>query len=189
MTLDATRTRPRALDAISAADFREAMSSLASGVVIVTSWLGRRPWGTTVTAFASVSAEPPTILVSLRSDTTSARAIDECIARRSASTGFTPRVSRGRFALGFVRDSVTIPRVLLSLLRQGAFQNVRGRSADLWIDGRRWNSKLCSGGSGANSSHALPTSSGTISERSFACASVQHVAIATPPHRVKLARR
>src|SRR5207249_8424615 len=34
-----------------------------------------RPWGMTVTAFASVSADPPTVLVSLGSDTRGARAI------------------------------------------------------------------------------------------------------------------
>ena len=56
-------------------DFVDAMSALASGVVLVTSWVADRPWGMTVTAFASVSAEPPTILVSLGSATTSARAI------------------------------------------------------------------------------------------------------------------
>jgi flavin reductase (DIM6/NTAB) family NADH-FMN oxidoreductase RutF len=56
-------------------DFADAMSALAGGVALVTSWVGERPWGMTVTAFASVSAEPPTILVSLGSATTSARAI------------------------------------------------------------------------------------------------------------------
>jgi flavin reductase (DIM6/NTAB) family NADH-FMN oxidoreductase RutF len=56
-------------------DFLDAMSTLASGVVLVTSWVDDRPWGMTATAFASVSAEPPTILVSLGSTTTSARAI------------------------------------------------------------------------------------------------------------------
>lgn len=56
-------------------DFAGAMSALASGVVLVTCWVGDRPWGMTVTAFASVTAEPPTVLVSLGSATTSARAI------------------------------------------------------------------------------------------------------------------
>jgi flavin reductase (DIM6/NTAB) family NADH-FMN oxidoreductase RutF len=56
-------------------EFVDAMSTLASSVVLVTSWVGDRPWGMTVTAFASVSAEPPTILVSLGSATTSERAI------------------------------------------------------------------------------------------------------------------
>jgi flavin reductase (DIM6/NTAB) family NADH-FMN oxidoreductase RutF len=64
-----------AREAAPISDFADAMSTLASGVVFVTSWVGDRPWGMTVTAFASVSAEPPTILVSLGSTTTSARAI------------------------------------------------------------------------------------------------------------------
>ena len=76
MTREATRARSAALDAVSPDEFRQAMSSLASGVVMVTSWVDGRPWGTTVTSFASVSAEPPTILVSLGSETTSARAIE-----------------------------------------------------------------------------------------------------------------
>jgi flavin reductase (DIM6/NTAB) family NADH-FMN oxidoreductase RutF len=56
-------------------EFAAAMSALASGVVVVTSRLGDRPWGMTVTSFASVSADPPTVLVSLDSEGTSARAI------------------------------------------------------------------------------------------------------------------
>ena len=55
--------------------FVDAMSTLASTVVLVTGWVGDRPWGMTVTAFASVSAEPPTVLVSLGAETTSAGAI------------------------------------------------------------------------------------------------------------------
>lgn len=59
----------------SSSEFVDAMSALASGVVLVTCRVGDRPWGMTVTTLASVSAEPPTILVSLGSDTASARAI------------------------------------------------------------------------------------------------------------------
>jgi flavin reductase (DIM6/NTAB) family NADH-FMN oxidoreductase RutF len=58
-----------------APEFADAMSELASGVVVVTCWVGDRPWGMTVTAFASVSADPPTVLVSLDSDGAAARAI------------------------------------------------------------------------------------------------------------------
>jgi flavin reductase ActVB len=64
-------------ESASGSDFADAMSTLASGVVLVTSWVGGRPWGMTVTAFTSVSADPPTVLVSLRSDTATARAIAE----------------------------------------------------------------------------------------------------------------
>jgi flavin reductase (DIM6/NTAB) family NADH-FMN oxidoreductase RutF len=69
-------------------DFLDAMSTLASGVVLVTSWVDDRPWGMTATAFASVSAEPPTILLSLGSATTSARAIT---ARRSFGVSILAR--------------------------------------------------------------------------------------------------
>src|SRR5437868_6187726 len=62
-------------DASPTADFADAMSALATGVVLVTSRLGARPWGTTVTAFASVSTDPPTVLVSLETEARSARAI------------------------------------------------------------------------------------------------------------------
>ena len=58
-----------------AADFVDAMSELASGVVLVTCLVDGRPWGTTVTAFQSVSAEPPIVLVSLETRSTSADAV------------------------------------------------------------------------------------------------------------------
>jgi flavin reductase (DIM6/NTAB) family NADH-FMN oxidoreductase RutF len=56
--------------------YTEAMSLLASGVVLVTTRLDGRPWGVTVSSFAAVSAEPPTTLVSLETDTAGARAIE-----------------------------------------------------------------------------------------------------------------
>jgi flavin reductase (DIM6/NTAB) family NADH-FMN oxidoreductase RutF len=59
----------------SRAEFVEAMSALASGVAIVTCRTGDRPWGMTITSFVSVSADPPTVLVSLGVETPGARAI------------------------------------------------------------------------------------------------------------------
>jgi flavin reductase (DIM6/NTAB) family NADH-FMN oxidoreductase RutF len=59
----------------SADEFGDALSALASGVVVVTCRVDGRPWGMTVTAFASVSADPPTVLVSLASSSPAARAI------------------------------------------------------------------------------------------------------------------
>jgi flavin reductase ActVB len=61
----------------STAEFADAMSALAGGVVLVTCRIGTRPWGMTVTAFASVSADPPIVLASLGSRTASVRAIEE----------------------------------------------------------------------------------------------------------------
>ncbi len=55
--------------------FADAMSELASGVSLVTCLVDGRPWGTTVTAFQSVSADPPTVLVSLGTGTVAAEAI------------------------------------------------------------------------------------------------------------------
>jgi flavin reductase ActVB len=75
MPVDSTQMTQPSPTVARSSDFTEAMTALASGVVMVTSWLDGRPWGVTVSAFASVSAEPPTVLVSLSSETASARAI------------------------------------------------------------------------------------------------------------------
>jgi len=59
------------------ARFREAMSHLASGVVLVTASVDGRPWGMTVSAACPVCVEPPTMLVSLGSHTALAKAVAE----------------------------------------------------------------------------------------------------------------
>jgi len=53
------------------------MSRLPSGVSIVTSWTGSRPWGTTVSSCTSLSMDPPLLLVCLANGTVSARTIME----------------------------------------------------------------------------------------------------------------
>jgi flavin reductase ActVB len=57
--------------------FREAMSRLASGVVIVTTVVDGTPWGMTVSACCSVSMDPPLMLISLAGQTKSAATIRE----------------------------------------------------------------------------------------------------------------
>jgi flavin reductase (DIM6/NTAB) family NADH-FMN oxidoreductase RutF len=56
-------------------DFLDALSTLASSVVLVTCHVDGRPWGMTVTAFCSISTAPPTVLVSLGAETAAAQAI------------------------------------------------------------------------------------------------------------------
>jgi flavin reductase (DIM6/NTAB) family NADH-FMN oxidoreductase RutF len=56
--------------------FREAMSRLPSGVVIVTCRVEGRAWGITVSSCSSVSLEPPVLAVSLTRGTVSATEIE-----------------------------------------------------------------------------------------------------------------
>src|SRR5687768_8700301 len=65
---ESTRTetlleRPAAAGGISAEAFKAALSGFASGVTVITTGEERRLHGMTATAFASVSLDPPLILV------------------------------------------------------------------------------------------------------------------------------
>jgi flavin reductase (DIM6/NTAB) family NADH-FMN oxidoreductase RutF len=66
----------RSRQANRADNFREAMSRLASGVVLVTSTVDGRPWGMTVSSACSICTEPPTMLISLAAHTALSRAIE-----------------------------------------------------------------------------------------------------------------
>lgn len=57
--------------------FKASMGTLASGVVIVTCQMDGRPWGLTVSACSSISADPPVVMVSLGLNTASTPAIRE----------------------------------------------------------------------------------------------------------------
>lgn len=77
-------TAPLAVDAPA---FRQALSQFASGVTVVTTQGPLGPLGLTVTAFSSVSLDPPLVLV--------------CIDRRSeAHAGF----ERGTFAVSLLAE-------------------------------------------------------------------------------------
>jgi 3-hydroxy-9,10-secoandrosta-1,3,5(10)-triene-9,17-dione monooxygenase reductase component len=43
--------------------FRTVLRHFATGVAVITTWDGDRPWGTTVNSFSSVSLRPPLVLV------------------------------------------------------------------------------------------------------------------------------
>jgi flavin reductase (DIM6/NTAB) family NADH-FMN oxidoreductase RutF len=51
--------------AVSPDDFRSTMASVCAPVTIVTAMDGERPHGTTVSAFSSLSLEPPLVMVAL----------------------------------------------------------------------------------------------------------------------------
>jgi len=51
------------VDDLNAAAYRTVLRRFATGVAIVTTWDGDRPWGTTVNSFTSVSLRPPLVLV------------------------------------------------------------------------------------------------------------------------------
>jgi flavin reductase (DIM6/NTAB) family NADH-FMN oxidoreductase RutF len=48
---------------IHAETLRTVLRRFATGVAVVTTWDGDRPWGTTVNSFSSVSLRPPLVLV------------------------------------------------------------------------------------------------------------------------------
>ena len=56
------------IDPVVEKNFRAAMSHVAAPVSIVTSLVDGTPWGTTVSAFASLSMDPPMLLISLQHD-------------------------------------------------------------------------------------------------------------------------
>lgn len=56
------------IDPVVEKNFRAAMSHVAAPVSIVTALVDGTPWGTTVSAFASLSMDPPMLLISLQHD-------------------------------------------------------------------------------------------------------------------------
>ena len=48
---------------LDAETYRTVLRRFATGVAVVTTWDGERPWGTTVNSFSSVSLRPPLVLV------------------------------------------------------------------------------------------------------------------------------
>jgi flavin reductase (DIM6/NTAB) family NADH-FMN oxidoreductase RutF len=57
-------------------EFTAALRYVPTAVTIVTSYVGGRPWGLTVSAFSSVSADPPTILVCVNRQTATCATIE-----------------------------------------------------------------------------------------------------------------
>ena len=72
-----TRTDPKVSERppVKREDFIAAMRHVASSVTVVTTNGASGKHGATVSAFASVSADPPTVMVCLRSDSRIAKAV------------------------------------------------------------------------------------------------------------------
>ena len=60
-----SRTTLAATEPVMQDRFREVMAGVCTPVAVVTSFEGEDPYGTTVSAFASLSMDPPMVLVSL----------------------------------------------------------------------------------------------------------------------------
>lgn len=63
------------VEAVTDSDFRAAMGRFSSGVTVVTARHGGNDWGATVSAFSSVSNDPPTVLVCLNTTSDTGRAV------------------------------------------------------------------------------------------------------------------
>ncbi len=53
---------------LDAETLRTVLRRFATGVAVVTTWDGDRPWGTTVNSFSSASLRPPLVMVALARD-------------------------------------------------------------------------------------------------------------------------
>jgi len=88
---------------VSTADFRTAIGHFATGVTVVTALDGERPQGITVNALASVSLEPPLVMVALGRRRFIVPAIE--VARRYAVNILTE--DQQRLADGFAGAAMT----------------------------------------------------------------------------------
>jgi flavin reductase (DIM6/NTAB) family NADH-FMN oxidoreductase RutF len=79
-------------------EFAEAVAGFATGVVVVTVRDGRDDIGTTVTAFASVSLEPPMVLVSIAAESYLSEVLDRRDHWSATVLGAAQRALAGRFA-------------------------------------------------------------------------------------------
>ncbi|MEY9213631.1 flavin reductase [Thermobifida halotolerans] len=83
---------------ITAAEFTETLARFATGVTVVTVADGRDDIGSTISAFASISAEPPIVVVSVASDSYLAEVIDRQGRFAVNVLGARHRAVAGRFA-------------------------------------------------------------------------------------------
>ncbi len=79
-------------------DYTDALATFATGVVVVTVREGRDDIGTTVTAFASVSLDPPMVMVSVAEESYLSEVLHRCDRWAATVLSTAQRAVAGRFA-------------------------------------------------------------------------------------------
>jgi flavin reductase (DIM6/NTAB) family NADH-FMN oxidoreductase RutF len=105
-----------------AADFKEAMRRIPTGVTVVTSLRDGTPRGITVNAFASVSAEPPSVLICINRAARSYLYIATsrifcvnvlAVEQRHLAERFSGKISERQFEeIGYTSDRTGAPVLL-----------------------------------------------------------------------------
>jgi flavin reductase (DIM6/NTAB) family NADH-FMN oxidoreductase RutF len=86
------------VDEVPEQDFTDALAAFASGVVVVTVRDGRDDIGTTLTAFSSVSLEPPMVVAAVTAESYLAEVLDRCDRWAVTVLSAGQRAIAGRFA-------------------------------------------------------------------------------------------
>jgi flavin reductase (DIM6/NTAB) family NADH-FMN oxidoreductase RutF len=86
------------VDAVPPADLTDAVATFATGVVVVTVRDGRDDIGTTLTAFASVSLEPPLVLISVAAESYLTEVLERCDRWAVTVLSAAQKALAGRFA-------------------------------------------------------------------------------------------
>lgn len=87
------------VDDVSSRDFTDALAAFGTGVVVVTVREGRDDIGTTLTAFSSVSLEPPMVLVAVGAESYLSEVLERCDRWAVTVLAAAQRAIAGRFAV------------------------------------------------------------------------------------------
>lgn len=86
------------MEEVPSRDFTDAVATFATGVVVVTVRDGRDDIGTTLTAFASVSLDPPMVLISVAAESYLSEVLHRCDRWAATVLSAAQRAIAGRFA-------------------------------------------------------------------------------------------
>ncbi|GLY72890.1 flavin reductase family protein [Actinoallomurus iriomotensis] len=86
------------MEEVPSRDFTDALATFATGVVVVTVRDGRDDIGTTLTAFSSVSLDPPLVMISVANESYLAEVLHRCDRWAMTVLSAAQRAIAGRFA-------------------------------------------------------------------------------------------